>query len=156
MNQTNPFQIRTSIIEKSLTCDRNTPILYALKNNYLSILFIFIFALGYGQKETANWFFGQYAGLNFSSRSPVAQTGSLNTLEGCASAWKKPLIASPHEGQEEEQTQRQIFEMQTNVERWDESKLAYYDSELDVNKRGESRSETERTERIGTLGCKGT
>ena len=85
MNQTNPFQIRTSIIEKSLTCDRNTPILYALKNNYLSILFIFIFALGYGQKETANWFFGQYAGLNFSSRSPVAQTGSLNTLEGCAS-----------------------------------------------------------------------
>lgn len=56
-----------------------------MKNNFLSILFLFIFALGYGQKETANWFFGQFAGLNFSSRSPVAQTGALNTLEGCAS-----------------------------------------------------------------------
>ncbi len=56
-----------------------------MKNNYLTILFILVFALAYGQKETANWFFGQYAGLNFSSRSPVAQKGSLNTFEGCAS-----------------------------------------------------------------------
>ncbi|MEL4455851.1 T9SS type B sorting domain-containing protein [Lutimonas vermicola] len=56
-----------------------------MKNKYLSILFILVFAFGYGQKETANWFFGQYAGLNFSSRTPVAQKGNLNTLEGCAS-----------------------------------------------------------------------
>ncbi len=56
-----------------------------MKNNYLSILLFLIFSISYGQKETANWFFGQYAGLDFNSRSPVAQTGSLFTLEGCAS-----------------------------------------------------------------------
>ncbi len=56
-----------------------------MKNNYLSILLFLIFSIAYGQKETANWFFGQYAGLNFNSRSPVAQKGSLYTLEGCAS-----------------------------------------------------------------------
>ncbi len=44
-----------------------------------------ICSVTFGQKETANWFFGQYAGLNFSSRTPVAQKGNLNTLEGCAS-----------------------------------------------------------------------
>lgn len=56
-----------------------------MKKIFTSIVFILIFSFSYGQKETAHWFFGQYAGIDFSSRTPVAQKGSLNTLEGCAS-----------------------------------------------------------------------
>ncbi len=55
-----------------------------MKNNYLSILFIFVFALSYGQKETANWFFGEFAGLNFSTKNPLPLVGKLATREGCA------------------------------------------------------------------------
>ncbi|MFC5271362.1 T9SS type A sorting domain-containing protein [Adhaeribacter terreus] len=40
----------------------------------------------FGQKETANWFFGSGAGLDFNGSAPVATTnGSLHTLEGCSS-----------------------------------------------------------------------
>lgn len=40
----------------------------------------------YSQNESANWFFGEYAGLSFNSGSPVAlQSSQLNTNEGCAS-----------------------------------------------------------------------
>lgn len=56
-----------------------------MKNKYLTILFIFIFALVYGQKETANWFFGEFAGLNFKNKTPVPLVGELATREGCAS-----------------------------------------------------------------------
>jgi len=64
-----------------LRCDINPT---ALKNAFLSILFLFFFGFSYGQKETANWFFGEYAGLNFNSKTPVAQVGKLATREGCA------------------------------------------------------------------------
>ncbi len=53
------------------------------------ILFFFIFHIlvintTHAQNETNNWFFGEYAGINFSSGSPVALThSSLQTLEGC-------------------------------------------------------------------------
>jgi gliding motility-associated-like protein len=40
----------------------------------------------FAQKEAAIWYFGQYAGLDFNSGSPVALTdGQLNTAEGCTS-----------------------------------------------------------------------
>ena len=39
----------------------------------------------FSQKEAANWYFGDRAGLDFNSGSPVALTnGQLNTPEGCA------------------------------------------------------------------------
>ena len=39
----------------------------------------------FSQKEAANWYFGDRAGLDFNSGSPVALTnGELNTPEGCA------------------------------------------------------------------------
>jgi len=55
-----------------------------LKNNYLAILCFLIFSISYGQKETANWFFGEYAGLNFKNKTPVPLVGKLATREGCA------------------------------------------------------------------------
>lgn len=39
----------------------------------------------YSQKEAANWFFGEFAGLDFNSGVPIGQTGMLETREGCAS-----------------------------------------------------------------------
>jgi hypothetical protein len=42
--------------------------------------------LGLAQKEGNIWYFGQNAGLDFNSGSPVALTdGMLNSIEGCAS-----------------------------------------------------------------------
>ena len=51
-------------------------------------LFIILLLLSYcvqAQKEAAHWFFGEFAGLDFNSGSPVAQKGRLATREGCAS-----------------------------------------------------------------------
>ncbi len=36
------------------------------------------------QKQSAHWFFGGGAGLDFSSGAPVQEQGALDTLEGCA------------------------------------------------------------------------
>ncbi len=55
-----------------------------MKNSYLTILCFLIFSISYGQKETANWFFGEYAGLNFKNKTPVPLVGKLATREGCA------------------------------------------------------------------------
>jgi gliding motility-associated-like protein len=51
------------------------------------ILILLILATpSFAQKEAAIWYFGQYAGLDFNSGSPVALTdGQLNTAEGCTS-----------------------------------------------------------------------
>ncbi len=50
---------------------------------YIILLFCFHFSLA--QKEASHWYFGEKAGLNFNSGSPVAVTnGSLITEEGCA------------------------------------------------------------------------
>ena len=52
----------------------------------LFILFFSIGILSFSQGEANNWFFGENAGLKFSnSGTPSAQSGTLNTLEGCAS-----------------------------------------------------------------------
>jgi len=56
-----------------------------MKKHYFScIILFFIFNSLSAQKEASHWFFGENAGLDFSSGSPVADTnGALNTLEGC-------------------------------------------------------------------------
>ncbi|ULC57928.1 T9SS type B sorting domain-containing protein [Flaviramulus sp. BrNp1-15] len=48
-------------------------------------IFLLITFFALAQKETNIWYFGEYAGLDFNSGSPVALTdGQLNTFEGCA------------------------------------------------------------------------
>src|SRR5436189_4621483 len=45
-----------------------------------------LISLGFGaQNETKKWYFGYGAGLDFMNSPPTPLTGSLNTLEGCAS-----------------------------------------------------------------------
>lgn len=47
--------------------------------------FLFCFTLAFSQKESANWYFGESAGLDFNSGVPLALTnGKLITNEGCA------------------------------------------------------------------------
>ena len=52
------------------------------------VLFTFVILnsmLAFSQGEANIWYFGQNAGLDFNSGSPVALTdGQINTLEGCA------------------------------------------------------------------------
>ncbi len=55
------------------------------KYYFLCVFLLFSFTSLFAQKEAAHWFFGQNAGLDFSSGSPVADTnGALFTIEGCA------------------------------------------------------------------------
>ncbi len=52
---------------------------------YSTILLVFISTLLFSQKEANIWYFGENAGLDFNSGSPVALTnGQLNTREGCS------------------------------------------------------------------------
>ncbi|MDI6032813.1 T9SS type B sorting domain-containing protein [Flavobacterium sp. LB2P84] len=56
--------------------------------HYYHLLFVFLFLTipTFGQKEAAIWYFGNKAGLDFNSGSPVALTdGKLVTKEGCTS-----------------------------------------------------------------------
>lgn len=56
-----------------------------MKNIY-SIVFLMIFQMSWAQLESAHWYFGVYAGLDFTSGSPeVVFDGALSTGEGCAS-----------------------------------------------------------------------
>jgi hypothetical protein len=51
--------------------------------------FLIFFALFQGlvtaQNETSKWFFGKYTGLDFMTTPPTCLTGSMSTIEGCAS-----------------------------------------------------------------------
>lgn len=52
----------------------------------LLLLGISIHAQNNGQMQTAHWYFGNYAGLDFSSGTPVIDTnGQIATIEGCSS-----------------------------------------------------------------------
>lgn len=52
---------------------------------FLFVFFLFFF-FGQAQQQAANWYFGNKAGLNFSSGNPTPLLdGQLNQLEGCAS-----------------------------------------------------------------------
>ncbi len=57
------------------------------------IIFVFICfscSIALGQLEGTNWYFGRYAGLDFSTGSPQpVYDGQLSTLEGCASVSNK-------------------------------------------------------------------
>tara|TARA_R110002012_G_scaffold294098_1_gene490031 strand:- start:5363 stop:8815 length:3453 start_codon:yes stop_codon:yes gene_type:complete len=53
--------------------------------NLLVLTLFFITVFSYSQKEAAIWYFGENAGLDFNSGSPVAiHDGKLMTLEGCS------------------------------------------------------------------------
>ena len=56
-----------------------------MKTRLLLVLTVLIFTTSaFAQKEAAIWYFGNYAGLDFNSGSPIALTnGKLNTAEGC-------------------------------------------------------------------------
>lgn len=57
-----------------------------MRTLYFSTLFFLLYTLCYAQLESAHWYFGQYAGLDFSSGEPVVVfDGALETGEGCAS-----------------------------------------------------------------------
>ncbi len=48
-------------------------------------LFILVSQSALAQREAAQWYFGQKAGLNFNNGAPVALTdGMLETHEGCS------------------------------------------------------------------------
>ncbi len=53
--------------------------------NFIAILLLFCTSIIFGQGEANFWYFGENAGLDFNSGSPVPITGSLNTREGCSS-----------------------------------------------------------------------
>ncbi len=56
-----------------------------MKQKLLITLFLFPFII-YSQNEGSIWYFGEYAGLDFTAGSPVALTNSgMNKDEGCAS-----------------------------------------------------------------------
>lgn len=62
--------------------------LFSFSTFYTVLIFIFLLhaGVGYSQKEFSQWYFGNGAGINFSSGAPVALTdGNLFTEEGCAS-----------------------------------------------------------------------
>lgn len=56
-----------------------------MKTLPLLVFIVLIFTTSaFAQKEAAIWYFGNYAGLDFNSGSPIALTnGKLNTTEGC-------------------------------------------------------------------------
>ena len=65
-----------------------------MNNTYFLILTFIFFSLNSlivnAQNESANWFFGQRAGLNFNNGFPVPNVdGELSTAEGCASISSK-------------------------------------------------------------------
>ena len=51
------------------------------------IFMLLVFAMAYGQDETANWYFGRGAGLQFNNDGSVTPLtdGKITTEEGCAS-----------------------------------------------------------------------
>ncbi len=60
---------------------------YEMKKIPIYIIFLFITAVGFAQGEANNWFFGQFAGLQFLPDGSVAvlQGSEMNTNEGCSS-----------------------------------------------------------------------
>jgi len=56
-----------------------------MQKKLLILFFVFTLPL-FSQKQAANWYFGNRAGLNFNTAIATAQTdGQLNQMEGCAS-----------------------------------------------------------------------
>ena len=56
-----------------------------MKNLYVCLTIFLITTLSYAQGAANNWYFGENAGLTFSTTPPsILNDGKLNTLEGCA------------------------------------------------------------------------
>ncbi|MHA7943319.1 hypothetical protein ACJOV8_009625 [Formosa sp. 3Alg 14/1] len=58
-----------------------------MKNYLIAILFL-LHGIVYAQYEAANWYFGEYAGINFNSSTndvTAILNGQLNTKEGSSS-----------------------------------------------------------------------
>ncbi|WOD42220.1 T9SS type B sorting domain-containing protein [Hwangdonia lutea] len=56
-----------------------------MKTKILLLIFTLSVSLAFSQKQSANWYFGEYAGLNFNTPTPTPLTdGQLITKEGCA------------------------------------------------------------------------
>lgn len=61
-----------------------------MKTKYI-LFFLFLYATAFSQGEASNWYFGDYAGISFSTGSPVALTdmpmtgNNLRSEEGCTS-----------------------------------------------------------------------
>jgi gliding motility-associated-like protein len=82
-----------------------------MKKLFFTML-LFAFMCGYGQGYYNHWFFGNNAGLDFSSGSPIGVGGNLSTDEGCSSisdgsgnllfytdgitVWNKNFVAMPN------------------------------------------------------------
>ena len=49
------------------------------------LIFLLNSVVIFAQGEANHWFFGQNAGINFNNGTATSTTGSLNTIEGCAS-----------------------------------------------------------------------
>lgn len=57
-----------------------------MKIKFYLLILLFIPTISIAQKEAAVWYFGEKAGLDFNSGSPVSITdGKIVTNEGCAS-----------------------------------------------------------------------
>ena len=57
-----------------------------MKTKLLLLATILVYGFTFAQKEAANWYFGDMAGVSFNSGSPVALlNGQLITREGCSS-----------------------------------------------------------------------
>ncbi|KPM33180.1 Secreted protein containing PKD domain [Croceitalea dokdonensis DOKDO 023] len=55
-----------------------------MKEGALLIAFLYV-SIAFSQRQSAHWYFGENAGLNFNSGSPVALLdGQINTIEGCS------------------------------------------------------------------------
>ncbi len=84
-----------------------------MKTFYFLIVLTLASLTIYAQKQANYWYFGENAGLNFGSGTPVAQTnGALSTMEGCSSistsngtlrfytdgikVWNKDHLQMPH------------------------------------------------------------
>ena len=64
-----------------------TNLVFLMNNTKVILLFFFSFFClnGYSQNEANIWYFGQFAGLDFSNGIPVAlSNGAMNQAEGCA------------------------------------------------------------------------
>ncbi len=57
-----------------------------LKKLFILLILIQLYTCIYAQKQSDNWYFGEYAGLNFSTATPTVLLNSeMNVSEGCSS-----------------------------------------------------------------------
>src|SRR6185436_19255744 len=81
------FKILTTMLIL-LTLDRLKQFTFPLSLQKRILYFIVFFLLGilaFSQNENKKWYFGNHAGLDFSTTPPTILTGSMYSPEGCSS-----------------------------------------------------------------------